>query len=365
MQQGSSKGREHVTVKTLYLHVGWRKTGSSAVQAFIGDKMYSGRVAGIRVIPAGLVTQSLVTGGAPLAHHGLAHFHKPEQWARLWDEACRFVAACGDERFLISSEAFSGQFAAHPDCIQQLEKRLVAFDRIIVICWMRRQDEYIASFSVQTGKHGSHGRVAGDRIPRFKDAYYHRVIAKLRRVIPRAEIRAYVYSRGSNVVRDFIHAVDVDQSFANGYQPRRVNTTVSPQMYRLQTTINRICAERGMPVGGLHALMLRAWDRLPEAAKTPAAMPLTLDERRLVLDRYRRSNERLCQMLEMDMSFFDPSEVELAAAPSYNLVQRLDPSFVAEVRRAFAGRPAGNKKMVRQLTSLLDEIGREETLLVA
>ena len=136
-------------MKTLYMHIGWRKTGTSAIQSFVTQTMRDGKLGGISVIPFGTHNQKLVTGDNPIAHHGLANFKNNKSWISNWDKTIEFAKESSDERFLVTSELFSSHISRYPEMAAELAQRTAVFDRIVIPFWVRRQDHFMASMRVQ------------------------------------------------------------------------------------------------------------------------------------------------------------------------------------------------------------------------
>ena len=125
---------------------------------------------------------------------------------------------------------------------EQLSRYTAIFERIRILCWMRRQDEYIASLSVQAAKHGGKGRERGDPPPATwpKDADYCTVLDRIAAAMPRAEIVARYYAGPtSDVVDDFIEHLGLDATALDRCLPPRINARVPPEAYRVQIELNR------------------------------------------------------------------------------------------------------------------------------
>lgn len=319
-------------MRTLYLHIGWRKTGTSAIQTLIADRMNGEGLGGITLIPAGVVAQDTVTGASPIAHHKLAAFHHHRQWVKAWDAVRQFVRTSGKERFLVTTEMFSARLAMNDGFSPALARRLAIFDRVIVPFWLRRQDSFIASLTVQLAKGGAKGRFAGDPLPAFPDANYHRILAGLERHVRGIEYRPHLYHEGTNVVREFLSVLMLDGSTVSDDKPISVNTSVSPEMYLLQCQVSRAAKQRGVPPRPLQLALLRAWELMPAGTRRSSAIPLTHEDRFAAIERYRGSNRRLCRRFGLDRAFFDPPRETVLEAPPYNIPSTVSPEFLNDIR---------------------------------
>jgi len=325
-------------MKTLYLHIGWRKTGTSAIQSFLTHTMVDDKLGDIAVPPFGIQKQRLVTGDNPIAHHGLANFKHKKAWAQNWDKTIDWVNQSQSERFLITSELFTSHITRTPKLATALAERLAAFDRVIVLCWLRRQDHYMASMRVQVVKHGGDETEESDSVGSFPPGInYFKFLTKLREALPKAEIRPYLFSKSNDLIADFKAAIDLDPSFGAGYAPQRINSSVSTEMYKYQASINKLAAAREHKQPPLQAILVRAWDSLAEDFRKNSAMPLTRSERVIALERYAQANIKLCKKYGLDLPYFQPTDAELDAEPPYNIPEKTSDEFRSAITAAVYG----------------------------
>jgi hypothetical protein len=255
---------------------------------------------------------------------------------------------------------FSAHLPTQVGFFPALARRLALFDRVVVPFWVRRQDSYIASLTVQRAKGGASGRFAGDAIPDIRDANYYRVLSRLEQHVKGIEFRPHLYREGSHVLKEFLDALSLDSSMLGEQKPMSVNTSVSAEMYLLQCQINRAAKRRGIHARPLQLALLRAWEGMPAATTQPGAIPLTHEDRLAIIARYRESNRRLCRRFGFDMLFFEPPREVVLKAPAYNIPSAVTPEFLHEMRaRMNAIAKTVRSEHVRLLVEMLQHAGSE------
>lgn len=139
-----NKKKAGVSMKTLFLHIGLHKTGTTTVQQTFQAASHLFRRQGLDFIPIGRHI-----GGA---QHNLAWeiAGLPGFDAALgtWDDAVAYMEASQHRYFLISAEDLSG---ISPAAISQLKTKLERFD-VRVIATLRNQVDYLESLYNETGK---------------------------------------------------------------------------------------------------------------------------------------------------------------------------------------------------------------------
>lgn len=344
-------------MKTLYLHIGFRKTGSSAIQSFITDNLEQDVFAGIMFVPVGASRQRLVSGDAPLAHHGLGRLVDRQAWESKWSEVEQFVKNSDAAKFLITSEALGKTLGKNRKFGKLLSARLESiFDRVVVIFFARRQDEYFASMLVQNAKHGSLGKRS---ITQYKiaDAHYDQTLNRISISDDRIEFRPFVYSRKMNSIKQFLSSIDVDPSMADDYKRKAVNQSVSAEMFLLQISLNKAAAAMGVDSRKVQAAALRAWDIMPESDKGPPAVPVTIEERQTVVERYREENRRLCERFGFEMSSFELPD-DKSELPAFNIPADISPAFLESFSSALEKvRREAHPDGVKQTLLLVRRIG--------
>jgi hypothetical protein len=310
-------------VKKLYLHIGWRKTGSSAIQQIVTSNTEDSTFLGIRIPTVGSTAQKLVTGAAPVAHHGLANYKKPEEWEQNWARFSQQVAEGGDAEYLVTSEIFSSAMGKEADYIARLAEKLRIFDEVVIFCWLRRQDQYMNSLRVQKAKHGGVKNERKEHVKRFPaDGRYFELLGRLEKAVPNARIVPFAYSRDSDIASDFLTVLGRDASALKAKQGARINASVSADMYRLQLMVNEHFQDLGMDVKEMEKLVVRAWDLVPDSLKGEPAVPMTIAERKIIVKHFEPSNDALCAKYGLDRDVFIPSEAAIEAEREYNIPEQ-------------------------------------------
>lgn len=347
--------------KSLTLHIGWRKTGSSALQKFIFENIFDHTLQHLRVPPAGRVVQNRIVGAKVTAHHGLGGLAFRERCERAWSDLKPIVVSSGAGEFLITSEMFSSHLLRGNGNHDRLGQYLSIFDKVRVICWVRRQDEYTTSLAVQAAKHGGTGRERGDPEPRDwpKDADYSLVLGNIANVMPHAEIRPRLYRGAStDVVAEAIEILGLDPSRLARPSSVRVNARVSPEMYRAQIEINRRAKAHGVNAGPLQRILIvGAGAGGIYSTFTDAAVPFEHDQRQRIIARHNDSNRRLCARYGLDISGFEPSASEIAELPDFNIPDRIPKRFTEMMIAGIdATKDAKNAEAIAFIRGCLDEI---------
>jgi hypothetical protein len=221
--------------------------------------------------------------------------------------------------------------------LKELAEKAAVFDRIIMVFWIRRQDHFMASMRVQKVKHGGKGSPRKETVKSFPSgANYFKFIAKLQHHFPNAEMRPNLYSRNTNLIESFLKSIDLDPAIGANYVSQRINSSVSAEMYKYQATINRLAGKKKFKEPPLQSILIKAWDRLPDAAKKNTAMPMTREERVIILEHFRVPNQKFCKKHGFDLAFFQPTPEELDKEPPYNIPETISDEFRTALKQALA-----------------------------
>ncbi len=132
-------------MKTVYLHIGLHKTGTTSIQNFLFRHNGLSAEAGINVLKPCL--------GPRHGHHNIAwgiHDNHPRFTPRLpkLEDAAQQIKQAPDKRFLLSSEEFS---TLDDSGIENIQKQLRDF-RVRVILFIRNQADLLASMYAEAAK---------------------------------------------------------------------------------------------------------------------------------------------------------------------------------------------------------------------
>lgn len=272
--------------KTLYLHIGHLKTGTSALQRFCNSHRSELASQGICFPVAG-------TGQRRCGNHlvlalGLSHArgkdvppwylkaqrHHPTeydyrtQWARAIDE----IESSACNTVLLSSEFFFALgFGEHaPTLLRDLASVTDQFD-VHILCYLRRPDRMIESFYNQLVKAGHAIRRLYDDACRFHDTPFLDYTGTLRNWLTvfgadRIHVRSYERLHDRDIVADVFSVIDRPEIRAlrarntdrgiNARIPnalielkRLANSRVKDPLEtrRLDHAIDRLCAECALP----------------------------------------------------------------------------------------------------------------------
>lgn len=147
-------------MKSLYLHIGFGKTGTSSIQSFLSKSKSKLLEFGVLYPSAGLFCD---------AHHGLADFESERMSAGIelvYCELLKEIEESQAEKIVISSEQFC---FVKPGYIERV-KELFSGYNVYVVFYVRRQVQLIESTYLQWQKQG---RMFEGGIKEFYNAYSH------------------------------------------------------------------------------------------------------------------------------------------------------------------------------------------------
>jgi len=217
----------------LVLHIGYARTGTTAIQHFLAANRAALARQGIYYPAAGAWED---------AHHGLAMvmgqhpFGGPQDpgdaEAQLFDALRGEIDASGCDRIVLSTELFSirfGEIQASPHARKFLDR----CDSVRVVCFLRRPDTWIESCFAQQ-LWNSPDEPPGDKdefISEFVHAAnYHFALVQWQRLAGPEALRVVVYEQaeaGPGCVRSFCSLLGVDADAIGPGADRRVNARPS------------------------------------------------------------------------------------------------------------------------------------------
>ena len=279
--------------KTVYIHIGPHKTGTSSLQHFLFDSSKWLHKHGV-LFPTentkGLKSQHRLAfalrgtrdhrnGDLPILEEELANFH-------------RQVEASPAPVVIISSEAF---FAFKPAAIDRLANELTAYDTKIVF-YARRQDEAFVSTFAQRVKspRSEHtapiydGLAAPDQFARDLDL--NKCANNWAKRFGAANIIMRLYGEAGDVREDFLTVVGRDdlRSLVREQPLEKVNVSPSLEALEYLRAFKSSTTDRQLRILALNRLT----DHFAECGRKPIDL-LSSADRRHLLEYFREGNERL------------------------------------------------------------------------
>lgn len=249
-----------MTKKTLYLHIGHLKTGTSALQAFCNSHREELASQGVYFPVAG-------TGQRRCGNHlvlalGLSHAHGKSappwylkaqrhhpteydhrtQWDRVIDE----IGSSGCHSALLSSEFFFALgYGEHgPALLQELRSLTDQFD-VRILCYLRRPDRMIESFYNQLVKTGHAVKRLYNDVPRYQDTPFLNYTGALRTWVAefgaqRIHVRSYESLLDRDIVTDAFSVIDRPETRAlRALNPdRAINARIPNALIELKRLAN-------------------------------------------------------------------------------------------------------------------------------
>lgn len=218
----------------IYVHMGMHKTGTSAVQ----NAMMINRRA---LLKRGVLYP--VTGQKGPAHHPLAAGLIGDPFdLGLWKDLAAEIEAAGAEKVVLSSEMF--EFVGTPEGWSAMVSALG--QRPIVVCYLRRQSEYLVSSYNQHVKNGhAHSFEAHieKMMPRLD---YLAMLQMIEGVVGRDRILLRTYERQrlpQGVVPDFLASLGIRSEGLKLGQPE-ANPGLSAQGLRIMQQLNKVIGDK-------------------------------------------------------------------------------------------------------------------------
>lgn len=151
-------------MRTLYLHIGFHKTGSSSLQLAL-------KQSADRLREQGFEFASLGKKGNSSGAIEVQVVDGPALEFRLNARFRRLLSATGGERVIVSAEHFSFLHRA-ADIRQVAGACREFFDRIVVIAYLRRQDLHARSFKQQGARGCEAGRSSSSKLLGHSDGAF-------------------------------------------------------------------------------------------------------------------------------------------------------------------------------------------------
>jgi len=226
---------------TLYLHIGLPKSGTSAIQRFLGCNRAVLEKKGV-VVPGDRVGENL--------HHDIALqasiMANAETARKKLRSTIEPIASLG-ERIVLSSEVFAERSYIH---IEVLEEFTSHFSTILVIVYLRRGDTMIESAYNQMAK-----RLPGIATPleekyfdKYYDLVYTRKLAPFVQMFGKDNIVVRPFEKnqfiGRTIFSDFLSCIDVEPDLSFVIPEGRVNPSLTPDTLEYKRLVNTVCTPK-------------------------------------------------------------------------------------------------------------------------
>lgn len=298
--------------KKLFIHIGAGKCGSSAIQTFLGENAKSLKMQGILIPGVKLDLESLVNGNQIwFFENGTKNIDFISAVKRRFTRLHRYMIDEDLSTLIVSAENLS-----NPGIFPDLFTDLNHLFEIKVICYVRRQDEYLISAWQQWylkvfSSFEEYINELGHRVDWFT------VLEPWRKEFGKENLSVRIYDKSvlinGNVIDDFAHCLDIDQA-----KTREVNRKVNRSMdEKFNHTANKYRHELFSSIHDNEFYQFLADIYGNQAFKNySGSSQLTLDQRRFIVNKYDRSNRNLWEMYFSDKDvcekvFSDPNAREV------------------------------------------------------
>ncbi len=275
----------------IYLHVGNYKTGTTAVQTFLFGNREKLADCGYFVPLAGRVGDAHHAWAASLL--GRPGGTDPDA---LYREINEELNACGSDKAIVSTETFfNGKVAS------ELVKRLAGHE-IVVIAYLRRQDEFASAFYMQLVKHPNFMESSPPDIRRFMRkegaADYLNSLTHWAAAVGENSmiVRPYECEQlPEGLIPDFLDCIGIGASRASEFTAASsVNVTIETELIEFLRIANGLGLSKNEHAMLLHALteISRRGDKSELLHKRNVFSP---EERRMLLEALEEENEELAR----------------------------------------------------------------------
>jgi tetratricopeptide (TPR) repeat protein len=301
--------------RTLFLHIGTTKTGSTSIQHILHTRR--------KTLPAQGVAYPATPGDNRHILLATAYTSYPEMWEErdlpIWEgrePAKRIAAYLGElkaeltalpthiDRVILSAEHFATHLRA-PEDIKRLHDDLQPFfDRMKVIVYLRRQDLHFASMHAQFVRLGNTNPPDMDRLTAFHHEYdYAALIGRWAEAFGEHAMipRLFEGAKGArfDVVEDFATICGLTLAIAPDDNARARNLSMTLPGQNLLLELGRTLQATDPDATNATAIASRTlWQRLSEtvsAAAPGSGWQPTRAEARAFVARFAQSNEAVRQ----------------------------------------------------------------------
>jgi len=276
--------------KTIFLHIGIHKTGTTTIQSFLSKNGNSLLQEGVFYPREQWIHHRLVSSDS----EGLACISERNE--SYWRSLKKNIEGSGATSAVLSSEGFSKGYAGtRPEYIESVCEHLKEYDPRIIV-YLRRQDSFFESMYTQVIKTGNRQGFSSlnDMLDRI-DLDYEKMLAKWSAVFGKENMYVRVFERdeGCDVVANFLEALGLEDTSKFEMLSR---THMKPGIHHLRALTYVRESLRDSPEIGVAKQILtpfvratRHWPRDREYRLIP------YETARSILDKYRESNNTVAE----------------------------------------------------------------------
>jgi hypothetical protein len=339
-------------LKTLYIHIGPHKTGTTSLQHVLYEEREHLLAVGVLFPQEGLGSwrsqHRLAFSLKGIADHKTGDIPDREE---EFGSVLREIAASPADKIIISAEGF---FAIRSEAIHYLRDIFVNFD-VRIVFYARRQDETFLSTYTQQAKNPRSALVkpiyayldAPESLSPDLDIYG--CASKWAAVFGKERLVPRLYAEASDIPSDFMNCVGEGRlaELVHTAKPRRLNVSQTLEALEYLRAFKEM-----EPDTSRHAAAQQALFRHFAATGCPASSLLSTQDKRNVLNHYRTRNEHFfAEYFETD-NLFDPDKLlrgeaiertQVDTSDAVNLVEKLlaaksSSPPTSQLRQSLAGR---------------------------
>lgn len=281
--------------KTLYLHIGAAKTGTTAIQDFclLNRKLLKKK---------GYLFPKLGLYGE--AHHLLGHAWgvgwMPQHMiddlvpADIWAQA-RTLFQRNDSNLIISSETLTSTFMQKPESMREI-KQLFNGCPVIIILYLRRQDLHAQSLYNQCVKTGhTDKKFNPEKLPKFYD--YYNFLVSIVDVFGKENVIVRPYEKGQfrdgNIFSDFLSSLGIIWSNEFVMPEKKSNPRLGREALEFLRIANSV--ERSWERKLQFNKFISQLDVFKESEGVCSDSILSEIDQKAIISRYEKSNRKVAR----------------------------------------------------------------------
>jgi hypothetical protein len=285
--------------KQVYLHIGYSKTGTTAIQNFLFFNREKLKTCFGILYPISCFNDNHLINHQNLSHSLLKtkniefpHYINPENYPDnpdvFWQKLISEIDSSDCERIVISSEAFI-RFRDSPDLIDKVKLYLNKYD-VKIICYLRRQVEFFESGYNQKVKADLYYKSVCEFVNlRFKHIDFMRDLNEWASVFGKNNLIVRIYSKctlPNGIVPDLLSVLNI--KFNDYFSALDSNLRLPNRYVPLKKMLNKIRFQQLMENKKINSILLyMGKDLKSEYSLIPANLKYN------ILEFYNKSNNEL------------------------------------------------------------------------